>query len=120
MPIPTPRDAVAQGKDNEMRITLLERRLATLATSSGRLGVTGQQINDWDDATAAGFYWSGADAANMPGSGSVLALGVVTAAVVQGDIPVFIQEVRRAGSAHNSLYTRYFSSSGSWTSWVGP
>ena len=64
MPVPTPRDMVAQGRETDMRLTLLERRLASAGIPE-RLGPNGQEVLDWDDATSVGFYY-GTSAANGP------------------------------------------------------
>lgn len=66
MPVPTPRGMVGQGRETDMRLTLLERRLASAGIPE-RLGPNGQEVLDWNDATAAGFYW-GYGAANHPAS----------------------------------------------------
>lgn len=63
MGVPTPRTAVEKGRDTDQRIELLERRLGALPD---RLSSTGQQVTDWDDAMAAGNYWSETSALNNP------------------------------------------------------
>lgn len=57
--------------DIHTRLDLLERRLAR--ATPARLSTAGQEVTDWHDVTAAGFYW-GRDAANAPDGGLVTAV----------------------------------------------
>ena len=120
MPVPTPRDMVAQGRETDMRLTLLERRLASAGIPE-RLGPNGQEVLDWDDATSVGFYY-GTSAANGPvavdgGSGSWM-MGTVRRHDGNGGTPRIEQRLSEArGGTQDTEYVRYHNGS-SWSSWV--
>lgn len=91
MPVPTPRDMVGQGRETDMRLTLLERRLASAGVPE-RLGTQGQEVSDWNDARATGFYWSPKGALNAPED-------VVLVGVTQADgVGNVVQTVHQSGS----------------------
>lgn len=57
MTVPTPRTGEQLGKSVEERLGLLEsRRNDTILP--GRLTQNGQEVDDWNDATRVGYYWS--------------------------------------------------------------
>lgn len=111
MGIPTPRDAISRGKENDLRITLLERRLSRGIQLPPRLSPDGEQVSDWDDALSVGFYW-GSDALNGPPGGGHAA-GVVTRDAELGSV---FQEARRTLD-ETTTWTRYKWSTGVWTDW---
>lgn len=57
MAVPTPRTGVQRGNSVEERLADLEsRRNSTILP--GRLMQDGQEVDDWDEATRVGYYWS--------------------------------------------------------------
>jgi hypothetical protein len=105
--------------DYKDRIGRLERQVGLLSGLPERLSMTGAAITDWNTAITPGFYW-GISAANAPvavdgGSGSWFT-GVVT--YHPGPTPRYLQEVREARTAPQSIsYRRYWNGT-SWTAWT--
>lgn len=116
MGVPTPRNMDGLLADFSSRITGLERRQGGLPD---RLSSRGQQVTDWDDALAAGFYWS-AEAANQPsypgsGGGGIWFQGVVT--VNNSGSGRILQELRESNTTRLSVsYQRYWNGA-SWSAW---
>lgn len=69
-------------RDQDDKILQLERARRTLYALPGRLSPDGLEVIDWNEATAAGFYWSHVGALNNP-TGDI-AVGQV---LVKADAP---------------------------------
>jgi hypothetical protein len=92
------------------RVTSLERRLARGGSSiPGRLSPTGEQLTDWNDGTAVGFYWSLSTALNLPPGTSTRRVGWVRAT----DTTVYQYAVDPAGGAE---WVRSWNGV-TWTAW---
>ena len=100
------------------RVTSLERRIARGTFQlPGRLGATGAEVTDWNDAVNVGFYWSENTAAHAPFAdrfiGQVFVMG--------GDGPLagrLVQEVRiPTTGTQGQLTWRRFYSGGVWSAW---
>lgn len=97
---PTPRTALDRAKSTEERLSILESRLGVLPP---RLSARGSEVDDWDAATAVGFYWSGDG---------------YTGEVFFSDAPlpgVLIQERRKLGVP--GIQRRSFNGA-TWSAWV--
>lgn len=113
MAAPTPRDAVARGRDIDLRLTLLERRMSR--PGGGSIATT--RITDWNSATASGNY-VGVSAANAPTSTGTY-VGAVYATEASGSFQVTSTQVLYSLSSPFRVWRRYHSlGAGGWTAWT--
>lgn len=101
--------------DTRDRLAIVERRIGALPD---RLREGGQQVTNWNDAKAVGFYW-GIDATNQPvpiGGPVAWWSGIIQS--FNGGARI-LQTLSRPDAPGYPTYSRFYtSSSGTWSEWA--